>query len=547
MGPPGVGKTALALALAHRKEVAAAFPDGRAWTALGPEPDLFGLLGRLLEQFGASGQDLTSVEARCDRLRSLLAGRRYLLVLDDVWQDGHARPFLQVVLPPARVLFTTRRAPKAEDLQAKLFDVRRLKSQDAVAMLADAGAGARAGVDADPQGAAALAEAVGYLPLALHVVGRRLNALARALGPPRAVETLRASLDRELLTLRAAAPRPGVEEPEPSLEAAIALSYRALPDDGMRQAFRRLAVFGGQPLDFDLAAAAAVWGVDAAAAVTTMVALVGEGLVETGREEAEEDGRASAEGAGETPLRFRLHQVIVRFAEAQLAADPAEARAARLAHARYYAAVVAGYDDAIRQGRMRYSAPLEWEQVAQALERLSGEASRDDEAARVLVAYSRHWRNVLVNNHDPRRWRWLEAAYQAAADVGGDWDRANVLQAQGDVLAFQKRNDEALARYEQALGLYRAVGDRLGEAHVLLAQGDVLAFQKRNEEALACYEQALGLYRAVGARLGEANVLQAQGDVLAFLDRREEALACYEQALGLYRAVGDRLGEANVL
>ena len=72
--------------------------------------------------------------------------------------------------------------------------------------------------------------------------------------------------------------------------------------------------------------------------------------------------------------------------------------------------------------------------------------------------------------------------------------------------------------YEAALGLFRAVGDRLGEANVLKAQGDVLAFQKRNDEALAKYEAALGLFRAVGARLGEANVLKAQGDVLAFQD-----------------------------
>jgi tetratricopeptide (TPR) repeat protein len=89
------------------------------------------------------------------------------------------------------------------------------------------------------------------------------------------------------------------------------------------------------------------------------------------------------------------------------------------------------------------------------------------------------------------------------------------------------------------------VGARLGEANVLQAQGDVLAFLDRRDEALARYDQALGLFRAVGDRLGEANVLKAQGDVLAFLDRRDEALARYDQALGLFRAVGARLGEAT--
>ena len=196
---------------------------------------------------------------------------------------------------------------------------------------------------------------------------------------------------------------------------------------------------------------------------------------------------------------------------------------------------------------MTYSAPWEWSNVTAAFDRLTTSGPEDDMATEILIAYARHWRNVLYNNHDPRRLSWLDAAVIAAQRAGDREDQANVLQAQGDVLAFQKQNAEALARDEQALGLFRAVGARLGEANVLQAQGDVLAFQKQNAEALARYEQALGLFRAVGARLGEANVLKAQGDVLAFQDRRDEALARYEQALGLFRAVGARLGEANVL
>ena len=77
-----------------------------------------------------------------------------------------------------------------------------------------------------------------------------------------------------------------------------------------------------------------------------------------------------------------------------------------------------------------------------------------------------------------------------------------------------------MTRYKEALRLYRAVGDRLGEANVLQAQGDVLAFLDQRDEGVARYEEALRLFRAVGDRLGEANVLKAQGDVLAFLDQR---------------------------
>ncbi|MBI5666363.1 MAG: tetratricopeptide repeat protein, partial [Chloroflexi bacterium] len=63
-------------------------------------------------------------------------------------------------------------------------------------------------------------------------------------------------------------------------------------------------------------------------------------------------------------------------------------------------------------------------------------------------------------------------------------------------------------------------------------------------QALAYYEQALPLYRAVGDRGGEATTLNNIGKVWADLGEKRKALAYYEQALPLYRAVGDRGGEA---
>ncbi len=124
---------------------------------------------------------------------------------------------------------------------------------------------------------------------------------------------------------------------------------------------------------------------------------------------------------------------------------------------------------------------------------------------------------------------------------------SDALKAQGDVLQFLDRRDEAITNYDEALAIYRQVGDRLGEANTLKAQGDVLQFLDRRDEAIENYAQALAIYRQVGARLGEANTLQAQGDVLQFLDRRVEAITNYDEALAIYRQVGDRLGEANTL
>ena len=57
-------------------------------------------------------------------------------------------------------------------------------------------------------------------------------------------------------------------------------------------------------------------------------------------------------------------------------------------------------------------------------------------------------------------------------------------------------------------------------------------------DAWRSYEQALGLFREVGSRLGEANVLKAMGDVQNFRDERDKALGSYEQALGLFPRSG---------
>ena len=127
---------------------------------------------------------------------------------------------------------------------------------------------------------------------------------------------------------------------------------------------------------------AAVWQVDEEEASELRLALVEAGLVE----------RTPRDGEP----RYALHQVIAHFARARLAADPGEERAAALAHARHYSHVVGGYDDAIREERMTYGAPLEWENVAVALERLAAQSAADDEAAAILLDYARSWRNVLT-------------------------------------------------------------------------------------------------------------------------------------------------------
>jgi tetratricopeptide (TPR) repeat protein len=123
----------------------------------------------------------------------------------------------------------------------------------------------------------------------------------------------------------------------------------------------------------------------------------------------------------------------------------------------------------------------------------------------------------------------------------------DALQAIGDVLQFLKQSRDALSRYDEALAIYRTVGDRLGEANTLKAIGDVLQFLDQRSDALSRYDEALAIYRTVGDRLGEANSLNGQGNVYRSLDQVDQAIGCHQQALKIHQTIGARAGEAFTL
>ncbi|MCL4531569.1 MAG: tetratricopeptide repeat protein [Chloroflexi bacterium] len=152
----------------------------------------------------------------------------------------------------------------------------------------------------------------------------------------------------------------------------------------------------------------------------------------------------------------------------------------------------------------------------------------------ILADLSTAPRNWLFNFF--RNWdEWLGWLH-AALDLGIENNKlkANVLQAIGDVQQFRKQMDAALASYNEALKLFKAVGDHLGEANVLQAIGDVQQFRKQMDAALASYNEALKLFKAVGDHLGEANVLSElaklaliSGDIASAERQTEEVAAIY--------------------
>ncbi|MCA2703613.1 MAG: CHAT domain-containing protein, partial [Microcystis sp. M038S2] len=131
--------------------------------------------------------------------------------------------------------------------------------------------------------------------------------------------------------------------------------------------------------------------------------------------------------------------------------------------------------------------------------------------------------------------------------VGDRTGEAVTLNNIGVVYNALGEKQKALDYYQQALPLSRAVGDRTGEATTLNNIGLVYDDLGEKQKALDYYQQALPLRRAVGDRSGEAATLNNIGGVYYALGEKQKALDYYQQALPLSRAVGDRAGEANTL
>lgn len=106
-GAPGFGKTTLAAMVGHDPEVQAAFPDGVLWVTLGEQPAIPHAMGVLYQALTQERPHFLSDEDAASQLGQVLATRRCLIILDDVWWSGTLAWF-QRLRTPSRWLITTR-------------------------------------------------------------------------------------------------------------------------------------------------------------------------------------------------------------------------------------------------------------------------------------------------------------------------------------------------------------------------------------------------------------------------------------------------------
>ena len=267
-GLGGVGKTTLAAALARSHEIAAECPDGILWATLGQEPQVLPLLATWLKILDAGEAAIWSIEAASLQLRTALHEKSCLLVVDDVWDQAHAKPFL-VGGDTCRVIITTRRAQIADNLNADIWALGPFSSNQSIELVRTRAANALA-TPKDLELIHTLAERLGHLPLAMQLVGSLLNRSS-----PRLVDS---RLSR-MIGLGAGR-GPSNESVSQAIDACLRLSLDFLRRDDETSWRRFLMIALGPPSAAIVAAGcAAIWGVSIDDAQVTIAILGDEALL----------------------------------------------------------------------------------------------------------------------------------------------------------------------------------------------------------------------------------------------------------------------------
>jgi tetratricopeptide (TPR) repeat protein len=585
-GCGGVGKTALAVRTAHR--LADRFPDGQLYANLhGYGPGQPVPAGQLLERFvRALGVAAADVPAELDEAaalyRSLLDGRRVLVVLDNAAAAEQVRP----LLPGAagcRVLVTSRDrlSPLVALDGARRLDLDVLPRSEAVALLARlVGAARLDGAGAD---AGALVELCARLPLAVRIAAASI------------VDHADRGIADHLARLRAGDLLADLVldgDPPAAVRANLDLSYDRLDRDGQRL-FRRLGLVPGP--DFTAGAAAALVGGPEPAAARLLDRLAAVSLVErhagdrylfhdllrryaADRAHREDPDAAAARDrllawylrstqaavrllypgkvrlpaaagdpahlpAAQPVAGFGTHEAALRWLDAELPSLVAAAGSAADAAAGGGPPELAWLlADALRGYFWTRRCAAEWFAVARA--GVAAAAAADDPSGRAAAELNladAHW---SLGDYPPALAHYT-AAYELAGRAGWVEGEAAASTNRGNVHTELGRLADAAADYQHALARYEQTGQPARQAAALANLGAVHHQSGRLEQAAAHYARALALHRTSTDRAGQALTLNIIGIVQHDLGRLAAALATLTEAAVLSADIGDRYGQAR--
>ncbi|MEV7790029.1 BTAD domain-containing putative transcriptional regulator [Streptomyces sp. NPDC088106] len=541
-GIGGVGKTTLAVHVAHQAR--SAFPDGQLYVDLqgahsrAAEPET--VLGSFLRALGTPDSEVPdSLEERGTLFRSLLDGRRVLVLLDNAKDAAQVRPLLPGTEGCATLV--TSRVRMVDLAGAHLVDLDVMSPDEALHLFTKIVGAER--VASEREAALDVVAACGFMPLAIRIAASRLAARRTW-----TVSVLAAKLADERYRLDE------LQAGDLAVKATFELGYAQL-EPAQARASRLLGLADGP--DISLPAAAALLDLPMGGTEDLLESLVNASLLES---------------AG--PRRYRYQQLVRLYARACAERDeqPPSGREAALSRLLdFYLATISRVYAINRPGDVLvdYLAPtsvqgLDFTDPAEALNWFGTEkrnllacARQSAHAHSLRRATDLLWCALALDEpgtgFEEYKSGTAFSEYESAATVLGDAARehndahATVrgLVTLSTAHHFAGRFDEADRNAERALTLANAIQDQPATCWAANTRGLIAMQQQRFTDSEAHLTQAAEEYRAIGSLPGEASALCSLSRVHVATGRSAQAVTLAQQGVAIYEQLGDVAHAAN--
>ncbi|GHO44129.1 tetratricopeptide repeat protein [Ktedonospora formicarum] len=523
-GIPGVGKTSLAVALAHDPMIRHYFSDGILWAGLGPHPQIPGHLSRwgmLLHIDAATLPDIgmkalpsrEHSEPWVKALRFAIGQRRILIIIDDVWQIEDALN-CQIGGPNCAILLTTRFPHIAlhfAENNATL--VSELSEGDGMELL---GRLAPHVVQEEAENALELVRSVGGLPLALTLIGKYLRTQSYSRQPRRIAAAL-ARLRHAPERLNISEPRSFIDrhtslppDTRVTLQAIIEVSDVFL-DEEARTALRALSVFPAKPNSFAEEAALAVMQLPHEA----LDALSDAGLLESS-----------------SPNRYALHQTIADYARVQLEDNEVYHRLA--IHFVAYLEQHASDYHLLDQESQNIHAALEAARTHQI----------PDMFLRGIRAISSY---LFTRGRYAEAERYLSDALELAHQHQRQSDLIAILRDLGRIARKSGNYLQAETYYQRGLQLARHLKDEIAISDLLTCLGTILQRRGYYNDAIMYFEEGTVLTQRHANQEQFSQLLLGLAHAHGSLDHYKEAEEYAWESLELARGLDNPEHQAKVL
>ncbi|MER7211512.1 tetratricopeptide repeat protein [Streptosporangium sp. NPDC000239] len=530
-GMAGVGKTALAVHLAHR--LTGDYPDGQLYLDLhghdaqNDAMDPATALDRLLRDLGIPGKLVPNgLDGRAAMWRAELARRKVLILLDNAARHDQISDLLPGRPGSLVVITSRRRLAGLDDVHSLSLNV--LPPEDGAVLLRRVAGPGRAFQE---EGVASVVRLCGHLPLAIQLVGSRLK--NRAAWDAADIAELLSRTRRRL---------PAIKAGNREITAAFELSFHAL-DERLKQAFWRLGLHPGADLTPE--SASALLDTSLAEAEEILDEFVDHHLIDEPRKG-----------------RYRFHDLIREYALLLSDREPEASRTEVLGRAfDHYLLTADAADRLLYPYRARD--PIE----------VPGSSPRVVEFSDTDQAHS--WLEAELNNlvlvaHHATSHGWAKHAALLAhvlsrhLDLWGHWtegatlheramvtwheldDRPGLACAMTDLSVARWQTgqyDEALHLATEALEIQRAAADQKAVSYLLDHIGLVHWRRSEFDVAFGYFNQALSLRRTIGDRHGQADSLNHIAFIHSHRGNHLWAAECLWEAFGMCQEDADLRGQ----